>query len=64
MRREFTRPSSAAGQESSVRIFYWHGGTINGEWREAFANVWPEYTPAPELIEQIKRAGFTVRIEN
>jgi hypothetical protein len=45
-----------------MRIFFWSGGTENGEWREAFANVWPEFTPAPKLIESLKRAGFKVRV--
>jgi hypothetical protein len=45
-----------------MRIFFWSGGTENGEWRECFANVWPEFTPAPKLIESLKRAGFKVRV--
>ena len=46
-----------------MRIFYYTGGTERGQWREAFPNVWPEYKPAADLIEEIVRAGYTVRVE-
>jgi len=38
-------------------IYYWSGGTENGQWREAEFNVWPEYLSLQETLRRIRAGG-------
>lgn len=39
-------------------VYYWAGGSQNGEWREAQPGVWPERLTMEQLLANLIRAGF------
>ncbi len=44
-----------------MRIFYWTGGELSGNWQEAFSNVFPHYHTHARVVADIERMGFRVR---
>ena len=44
-----------------MRLFYWIGGSEDGQWNEAFSNVFPHYHSHSETVSAIDSMGFRWR---